>query len=223
MKNNFNLIKETFILICLILGFSFPATAANIDETLHKLQENYTNLSGFEAQITQELFHRESNSTEKRQGKIVFSKPDNILLETTNPSPEFIIVNAKEIWHYLPDEEVAYRYNVAALENSQIALSILTGQNKISDDFEVEEFKGDDINLIGLLLYPNEPSTNLVEAQIWINPKAYLIEKLTVLDFFGNTNSIVFENFKPNPKIDPEIFEFSPPENIDVEDRYNEQ
>ncbi len=203
--------------------FNGNAKAETIEQTLRNLERNYTKLESFEAKITQELFHRESNSNEIRQGKVLFAKPENIILETTSPSAEFIIVNEQEIWHYLPEEEVAYRYNVTALENSQIALSILTGQNKILDNFEVEKLESEDNkNLEGFLLYPNEATSHLVEAQIWINPQTDLIEKLVVLDFFGNTNTISFNSFIPNIKFKKSDFTFTPPSDIDVEDRFEQ-
>ncbi len=213
---------KKILILCLCLCFGFIANAKpSIEKTLQDLQNNYTKLDSFKAEIDQELFHRESNTTEKRKGSILFAQSDNIVLETKSPNPELIVVNAKEIWNYLPDEEVAYRYHPTALENSQIALSILTGQNKISDNFEVEELN-EEGSLIGLLLYPNEPTSHLVEAQIWVNPKTNLIEKLTILDFFGNTNSISFKKFTPNFKTKKSDFEFKPPMGIDVEDRFDQ-
>lgn len=197
--------------------------ALNIEKSLDAVEKNYAKMDSFKAEFSQELFHRESDTIQKRTGTLLFEQTNNIRWTTKAPNAEEIIVNKKEIWNYLPDEEIAYKYGPKMLEQSHIALSVITGNTKIIDNFEVEMIattgteKED--NFLKLLLFPFEPSTNLVEAELWIDTKENLIKKIVISDFYSNTNSIYFETFKANAKVRKKDFSFEPPKGVTVEDQ----
>ncbi len=220
------------ILFCLVLFLSFcvtpqiHASQAKENDVIANLQKTYAKIKTFKAEFKQELFHRESETTQHRNGAILFEQPININWETEKPHAEKLIINKKEIWDYLPEEEIAYRYHPNMLESSHIALSVITGQNKISDNFEIENLDDAEAKSKGFkafLLYPLEPTPQIVEAQLWIDPKTNLIKKATIIDFYGNSNSITFTEFKINPNIKKQSFIFEPPQGIDIEDHYNQE
>ena len=217
-------------LIALIVTFNFAfvsslqANTSDQSTIISNLQNSYSCMKSFKAQFNQELFHRESNTNQSRKGTILFEQPTNINWKTEAPHAEILIINDKEIWNYLPDEEIAYRYHVDMMKSSHVALSVITGQNKISDNFEVEYLDDADATKKGLkafLLYPHEPTPQIVEAQLWIDTKTNQIKKVTILDFYGNTNSIEFSEFAPNAKVKKKDFIFEAPKGIDIEDHYN--
>lgn len=211
---------------------SFASSLAlNIEKSLDALENNYAKMDSFKAEFSQELFHRESDTIQKRTGELLFEQKNNIRWITKAPYAEEIIVNKKEIWNYLPDEEIAYKYGPQMLEQSHIALSVITGQTKIIDNFEVEMIatgaansqekskNQEEENYLKLLLFPFEPSTNLVEAELWIDTKQNLIKKIVISDFYSNTNSIYFDSFKADVKVRKKDFEFIPPKGISIEDQ----
>ncbi len=211
----------TTILICilfLMLGKSFVYAQGIIDA----LQKNYQSLNSFSADFNQKLYHRESMHTQERSGTFSFEKEINIRFETLEPSEELLIVNSNEIWNYFPDEEIAYKYNAQIAKQSQNILSILTGKTALDKDFEVEIEENKEVDeekFHFLKLYPLEPTIELTEAEIWIEPEQMLITRIKVYDFYGNTNEIFFSNYKKNIPLDTELFTFVPPNGIDIEDQ----
>ncbi len=210
------------ILFCafLILGlFVQGASAADISATVKNMQTAYAGMQSFRADFTQQLLQRESGVVEKRQGVILFQKPLRVRWETAEPHAELLMVTDKEIWNYLPDEELAYRYSRALAEDSRSLIQVITGQSALSRDFDVESAQSaDDGNLVHLLLYPKEPTTELTEAQIWLDPSTSLIRRVIVMDFYGNTNTIELQNLKPNASVADKDFQFTPPRGTEVED-----
>ena len=210
------------ILFCafLILGlFVQGASAADISATVKNMQTAYAGMQSFRADFTQQLLQRESGVVEKRQGVILFQKPLRVRWETAAPHAELLMVTDKEIWNYLPDEELAYRYSRALAEDSRSLIQVITGQSALSRDFDVESAQSeDDGNLVHLLLYPKEPTTELTEAQIWLDPSTSLIRRVMVMDFYGNTNTIELQNLKPNASVADKDFQFTPPRGTEVED-----
>lgn len=209
-------IFKIFFLISVIhFCLQINVYAANLQD---KIYDYYNKLNSFGADFTQILEHKESGSKVTRNGKFAFQKPLSVFWQTQKPNEEILVINESEIWDYLPDEEIAYRYSPQLVQDSHNIIQVLTGQAKLNTDFKVKD-AGNENNLYKIILYPNEPSTQMVEAHLWVNPNNGQIQKVNVIDFYGNTNNITLKNFKENPKFSKNHFIFTPPQNIEIEDR----
>ena len=202
--------------LCLLAG---SALAADISATVEKMQAAYASMQSFRAEFSQQLLQRESGVVENRKGVLLFQKPLRVRWETAEPHAELLMVTYKEIWNYLPDEELAYRYSRELAEDSRSLIQVVTGQSALSRDFDVESAQSpEDGDLIHLLLYPKDPTTELTEAQLWLDPKTSLIRRAMVMDFYGNTNTIELKNLKPDASVSDKDFRFTPPRGTEVED-----
>lgn len=195
------------------------AISADIAPVVEKLQKTYGALHGFKSTFTQELTHQESGTTETRTGTLLFLKPLLVRWESAAPYPELLLVGEKEIWNYLPDEELAYKYSLELAKDSRSVIMVVTGQSPLDKDFDVEKMQDPgDGDLVHLLLYPKDPAPQMTEAQLWVDPKTSLIKRALVMDFYGNTNQITFDSLTPNAPLAPSAFTFTPPKGTDVED-----
>ena len=202
--------------LCLLAG---SALAADISATVEKMQAAYASMQSFRAEFSQQLLQRESGVVENRKGVLLFQKPLRVRWETAAPHAELLMVTDKEIWNYLPDEELAYRYSRELAEDSRSLIQVVTGQSALSRDFDVESAQApEDGKLIHLLLYPKDPTTELTEAQLWLDPETFLIRRAMVMDFYGNTNTIELGNLKKNASVSDKDFSFTPPRGTEVED-----
>ncbi len=207
----------TFLL--LLCAMSVPARAADLPAVLKTMQEVYAGMKNFRADFEQRLFQRDSGVEEIRTGILLFQKPLQVRWETRTPHPELFMVTDKEIWNYLPDEDLAYRYPREMAEDSRSLVQVVTGQSALTRDFDVEPAQDETGGgLLHLLLQPKEPTTELVEAQIWIEPGTSLIHRVMVMDFYGNTNFVELKNLKINAGLRRSDFEFTPPQGTEVED-----
>lgn len=187
-------------------------------DLLLKLQKTYSGINSFDADFTQTLTHKESGSKEKRNGKLQFQKPLSIRWQTAKPQEETLVINEREIWDYLPDEQIAYRYSPAVAQDSRSIIQVLTGQARLDKDFNVK-LAGMENGLQKLALFPKDPTPQMVEAAIWVEPSSGIIRRASVIDFYGNVNDVSFSNFKENAKISPKQFSFQPPKGVEIEDR----
>lgn len=187
------------------------------DPLVQELQQRYGAMKGFTAVFNQTLTHQESGSVENRKGTLAFEKPQRLRWETAKPHPELLVINEKEIWDYLPDEALAYRYAPEVAQDSRSIIQVVTGQSRLDQDFVVERLSDED-GLAVLRLFPKEPATQLVEATLWVDPATKLIKKALILDFYGNSNAIAFTSLKPDTTSPAGTFAFTPPKDVDVED-----
>ena len=209
-----------------------PAHAApSVKDTVSSVQKVYQQMKDFRADFIQELMHQESGTTEVRKGTLLFKKPLLVRWESVAPHAELLLAGKDDIWNWLPDEEVAYRYHLDLAKDSRSLLSVLTGQSPLNRDFDVELMQdtpaGEDmqaekdagvLDAVHLLLYPKEPTPQMVEVQLWVDPKSHLIRRAQVMDFYGNTNRVTFAKLQPDTGLKAADFDFTPPEGTEVED-----
>ena len=210
-------------LLCVLLLISLPqlafaATSPRLNAIVKEIQRVYGAIDAFQANFTQKLTHRESGSFEMRDGTLLFKKPLFIRWETAKPNAELLLINSKEISNYLPDEKLVYRYAPELAQDSRTLIRMVTGQARLDQDFYVEE-DGKEGGLLRLRLYPLEPTQQMVEGSIWVDPSAYLIKKTVIIDFFGNSNEVFFTSFNTKQKLEEKSFDFVPPKGVIVEDR----
>lgn len=226
-------------LACLAL-FCLPASAApsdqaSVKDVVAKMQTAYKTLNSFRADFTQELTHQESGTTETRTGVLLFKKPLLVRWESAVPHAELLLVGEQDIWNWLPDEELAYRYHLDIVKDSRSLIAVITGQSPLNRDFDVEFMNetpaGEDVaaekaagtlNAAHLLLYPKEPAPQMVEVQLWIDRSSGFIRRAQIMDFYGNTNRITFTKFQPDEKLSARDFAFTPPRGTEVEDHRND-
>ena len=182
------------------------------------IRTRYEALKSFAADFEQTLTHKESGAVEKRKGRLLFQKPLLIRWQTEKPHEETLVVTGKEIWDYLPDEDIAYRYPPNLVQDSRSIIQVLTGQSAMNRDFDVK-VAGREGGLVRLLLYPHEPTPQMVEAAIWVEPETGYIRRADIIDFYGNANDVRFTSFRPDARVAPSEFRFTPPAGVEVEDR----
>lgn len=236
-------VRAALVCACLALS-SVPASAApaapasgpvTVRDVVTRTQAAYKALNDFRADFTQELTHQESGTTETRTGTLLFKKPLLVRWESVPPHAELLLVGEKDIWNWLPDEELAYRYNLDMAKDSRSLIAVLTGQSPFDRDFDVEFMNeipaGEDaakekaagvLDAVHLLLYPKEPTPQMVEVQLWLDPASGVIRRAQVMDFYGNTNRITLANFRPDQKLSAKDFTFTPPKGAEVEDHRND-
>lgn len=198
-----------------LLLLTGPAFA---DGLVPDIQKKYETVKSFKASFKQRLTHKESGSVEQRNGTLLFKKPLQVRWETAKPHPELLIITSREIWDYLPDEDVVYRYSPELVKDSRSLIQVVTGQARLDQDFRVKE-EAVENGLAKLRLFPKEPAPQLVEAVIWVDPRTKLIRRASIIDFYGNTNDVEFTEIIPNAGLPGNAFSFTAPKGVEVEDR----
>ena len=220
-QTEIRIMKKAFFLLFLLLFLHEGLAFAETPPAVLLMQKTYGAMKSFETAFEQELLQRESGVVQKKNGTLAFERPMKIDWATSSPAEEHIIVTGKEIWHYIPDEALAYRYDMSMADDSRSFLTVITGNSDIEKHFDIEEAPAvpDDNGLKHFVLFPAEPTMQTVKCSLWIDAATGFIGKAAVVDFYGNVNSVTFKGFRPNAAIDGKRFDFVPPDGTEVEDR----
>lgn len=217
------------ISVCLLfttLGAVAHSDAIPLDELPDAIQNKYNDMKTFSADFVQELTNVASGESEERKGVIWFEQPSLVRWETRSPEKEILVLGPDDAWDYFEDDGVAFKYRVASLLDSKTILRFISGQANIKEDFYIKtEWAGAEgvrkkwgKGYTILQLTPKEPEPGMVQAYIGVEPDSGLLRQVMIIDFYGNGNEIRLSNVKQGIEIEPEVFFFTPPEGVQVED-----
>ncbi|MEF3695860.1 outer membrane lipoprotein chaperone LolA [Desulfolutivibrio sp.] len=208
--------KKTILACLLVAVWAVPARGADLVDAV---QKKYESLSGFKTEFTQDLKNSASGEGEMRSGSITFKKPNLVRWETVKPEKELLLVGKEAVWDYFEDDREAFRYPVEEIINSKTMLKFLTGKANLREDFHVfEEPDAAEAGLVRFKLVPKEPEPGLVMAHVWVDPATQMIMRLSIQDFYANTNDLTLKNLKVEANLPDSLFSFTPPQGVAVHD-----
>jgi outer membrane lipoprotein carrier protein len=200
-----------FTLVLVLAG----AVCAQADDLTDRIQKRYDTLQSFRGFFLQRLTNASSREVQERLGNIAFVRPRFIRWETTSPENELLIIGKDTVWEYFPEEETVYRYTVEQVLGSKTMIRFLSGEANLKDDFTVKDM-GMDGEFRHLKLIPREPEPNLVEGDVWVRPGQDIMEKIRLVDFFGNVNELELTGLELDVPVDEKEFELVPPKGTEI-------
>lgn len=108
-----------------------------------------------------------------------------------------------------------YRYSVEQALSSKTMIRFLSGEANLKEDFTVKDL-GADGDFRHLKLIPKEPEPNLVEGEIWVRPGQGILEKIKLIDFFGNINQLELSGLELDVAVDHKEFTLVPPKGVEI-------
>ena len=198
--------------LAIVLGGAFGAQA---DDLTDRIQQRYDSLQSFRGFFLQKLTNASSREVQERLGNIAFARPRFIRWETTSPENELLIIGQNTVWEYFPEEETVYRYSVEQVLSSKTMIRFLSGEANLKEDFIVEDL-GTDGEFRHLKIIPMEPEPNLVEGELWVRPGQDMLEKIKLVDFFGNINELELTGIEIDVTVEDKDFILNPPQGTDV-------
>lgn len=202
-------------IVVLVGWFSLSASAQDISEAI---QKQYKSITSFQTEFSQELTNAASGESEARNGTIWYQKPKYIRWQTTHPEEELLVCKNDVVWDYFPEEKVAYKYSLEERFDSKTMLEFISGEVNLEQDFRIQKQEEDTENSdwTKANLIPKNPEPSLVKATIWVDRQENLIRQVLLVDFFGNTNQLTFEDIQLNVDMEEDMFAFEPPDGVEV-------
>jgi outer membrane lipoprotein carrier protein len=185
------------------------AYAQTAEQRLNTALKSLDNLT---ADFKQTVLSEDKQVLQQSSGTVAISRPGKFSWIYTTPYEQQIIADGSELWIYDVDlDQVTVKPMESGLASAPIM--ILMKQNEINSDFTVNEV-GQRKFLYWVELEPN--STELEYSRVYIGLENNVVKAMELRDSFGQSTQIVFENLRQNVVHDPKVFQFTPPEGVDV-------
>lgn len=196
-----------------------PEDAAQ--RTAERVQTRYDGIRDLEADFEQ----RSESATfggdalmdpAPKTGRVVFAKPGRMRWTYLEPEPSLVVSDGQDLWIHDIEGGTATRLTVTEGYLTGAALQFLLGDGRILESFRVRAVDCQ-AGRVELELLPRQEAS-YERLGLVADPETGDISSSTVVDLFGNRTEIRFREMRVNRSPSAEVFEFEPPEGVDVID-----
>jgi outer membrane lipoprotein carrier protein len=164
------------------------------------------------ADFKQTLQSSDGRVIQESTGEFYLQRPGRFRWNYTQPYPQEIVSDGDKVWVFDVDlEQVTVQKQGAGHSNTPMAL--LQNRQKLEDAFEIHE-RGSESGLYRIELLNREADSDFDRLLLGLDDKG--LRYLQLHDQFDQTTSIIFTELHSNPELDAALFEFTPPEGVDV-------
>lgn len=176
------------------------------------LDKFLTETQTMSANFKQTLKSSDGRLMQESAGVFYLQRPGKFRWNYTQPYPQEIVSDGDNVWVYDVDlDQVTVQKQGVGQSNTPMAL--LQNRQKLEDAFEIHE-RGYDSGLYRIELLNRQTDSDFDRVMLGLDDKG--LRFLQLHDQFDQTTYIYFTEVKINPELDASLFEFTPPEGVDV-------
>ncbi len=195
-----------WVLVGLLLVQPLVAAAGPLEQYL-------SGLESLQADFSQTLHDASGALVEESQGQMMLLRPGRFRWETHTPYRQTLVVDGERLWLYDPGlEQVSVQLAKAALAHTPAALLIEV--RPVQDYFEVGAVQTleDGSRVVPLLPVPRRDDYRALQLR-FTGPE---LTGLSFTDALDQRVTVRFTAIRRSPPLAAAVFQFSPPEGVDV-------
>lgn len=187
--------------------------------SLKRIERNYQKSGSVQADFEQEVFQATLSRTKSSRGKLLISKPDKVRWEIYAPEKTVMVSNGRKLYYYSPDAGVDGKGQVivrpAKLLARHAVIQILNGSIPMDREFKLKKVEKQAKGVRLVTVAPKKQLSDIEQVEMVVDGKSRIIG-LTLQHHSGNRTKIRLKNLKLGDKLPTTLFEFKPPEGVEV-------
>ena len=201
-----------FRLVTLITVIIFLTRAYGQDSAFDELDQLLQDINTLSADVLQLIVESDGGVLEESDIQMHLKKPEGFYWETISPFPELIVTNGDVLWNYQPDLQQVVIEDWDNTE-SELAAQLLNGRvDSLEDEYTIELFVDNEFSNFEL----TPISLDSIYNQITISFASSNIDVIHLDNKNGEQTVWQFRDVEKNHSLADSMFEFEPPEGIDV-------
>ncbi len=177
-----------------------------------KISNFFVGLKTLSADFSQTVTTQSDQPPAFSAGTFYLDRPGRFRWAYTRPQGMFVVADGDRVWLYDPDlEQVSHQSQDDALRGTPALL--LSDEDPVETHFEVIDL-GERNGMTWLELIPRGKSSEVVKVMLAF--KGEELDRLEMVDNFGQVTRFLFSNIERNPQLAEELFRFDPPPEIDI-------
>jgi outer membrane lipoprotein carrier protein len=196
------------VALCALVLIAAAADAATLERLRAFVRETQTARASF----TQTVTDRTGRIVQRASGEFEIARPGRFRWSVERPYKQLLVGDGERVWIYDPDlNQVVVRRNDRALGTTPAAL--LAGKEEVEKAFDWTDLPPAD-RLDWLGAKPKDKESSFSEIRLGFEGAS--LAAIEVTDNFGQHTLIKLSGLERNPKLAPDLFEFTPPKGADV-------
>ncbi len=201
--------RASYLFFLVVLTLPISALAGEGQRLLERFLQGSKTVS---ANFVQTLRADDNEVLQESKGQFYLSRPGKFRWNYLTPYAQEIISDGDHIWIYDVDlQQVTVQKRTEASSNTPMAL--MEGKLKLKQAYNISELDHRD-GIYRLKLSSKSKDVDFSELIIGVSKQG--LQFMQLKDQFEQTTDIVFMQLQLNKQLAGELFEFTPPEGVDV-------
>lgn len=164
------------------------------------------------AQFHQTVLDAQNRKVQEVTGSMQLLRPGKFRWDYNKPYVQLVIGDGRKVWLYDPElDQVTVRSLDKMIGSSPAAL--LAGNKDIEKTFDIRaDVRQGSMDWVEVT--PKDKESGFERMYLGFNGEN--LQEMELHDSFGQTTVIEFSHLERNPKLNPQVFKFTPPKGADV-------
>ncbi len=194
-----------------LVFFALPVVAA--DDSLARVEAWLKSVKTLSADFVQVVRNRDGQISSRVTGTLSLWRPDRFRWDYRDPYVQVIVADGRRLWLYDADlEQVTVRPLESGLGSTPAML--LSGAGSVGDSFVAGPVERDG-EWTWCRLEPRQHGSDFESVSLGFNDRGGLVA-MQLVDKLGQSTELNFSDVALNQKLDPALFQFTPPKGADV-------
>ena len=201
-------IRALVVLVCGVLSFH-SAWASSGSQQLHRFLDKTRSL---QARFTQSVLDENQQQAAQAQGIVYIQRPGRLRWDYIEPQKQQIIADGRQVWLYDPElDQASTELQDQAFKGTPAFL--LSSTDPVEEHFEVIDI-GSSQGFDWVELIPKDQESQFVRILVAFSDNE--MQRLEMADKFGQVTRLQFYDIVRDPKLDPKLFKFDPPDRYEL-------
>jgi len=211
-------IRIAIILITLLSTLqAAQSSALTVSDITEALQKKYRLMKDYRAYFKQEAKIQGYPRPQKSEGEVFYKNPGKMRWNYSKPESQEIITDAVTLWLYTPSLNQVMKTDFSLTRQSKVASAFLSGMGNLEEDFNISLDSMDELKEeYRIKLLPRDKADIIDSLFLTIDSGSFNIKKSELTDIYGNVTVVIFSGLKINTGIKDSLFDFTPPEGVEV-------
>jgi len=187
----------------------------SVDQVLDEVEKVYTS-AGFSADFIQASTIKAMEITDSASGRLMVKYPGKMRWVYQSPEEQIIVSDGEHLWIYRPEDNQVLRGQASSFFGDGKGAGFLSDIRRIRDDFHIalEDIRFGEF--YSLMLVPRQKTWDLVRINLLVSKQNYFITQVYTYNAYEDVTRIEFSNLEFNGTMEPSLFEFKMPANVDI-------
>lgn len=185
-----------------------------------RLQEVYKQTNTLAADFTQVASSITGRHQRHGAGTLFLMKPGRMRWNYTKPDKQVLVCDGQTISMYFAKEHQMVVNSAKQYLEADVTYSFFAGTGDILRDFEAMAPDPKEQEQMGsayqIKIVPKHGRSQVDFINLWVDAESFLLKRIRVTDKFGSQTDITFSHIRRNIKMDPAVFNFTPPQGTEI-------